>query len=85
MVFAGWIFYGLGGLSIFVFRRREPDMPRPFRVPGVPVVPGLGILSCFVLMAGLPLDTWLRLIVWLAVGLVIYVAYGRRHSRLARP
>jgi APA family basic amino acid/polyamine antiporter len=49
----------------------------------VPLVPILGILSCGMLMAGLPKDTWLRLIIWMAIGIVIYFAYGRRHSRLA--
>jgi APA family basic amino acid/polyamine antiporter len=67
-----------------VIRLRQTDgrMKRPFRVPGVPWVPVLGILFCVVLMAGLPLATWLRLIVWLAIGLVLYFTYGRHHSRL---
>lgn len=67
-----------------VIRLRQTDgrMPRPFRVPGVPWVPTLGIVFCVVLMASLPLATWLRLIVWLAIGLVLYFGYGRHHSRL---
>ena len=55
---------------------------RPFRVPGVPVVPVCGILFCLLLMSALPGITWLRLIVWLAVGLVIYFLYGYRKSVL---
>ncbi len=59
-------------------------MKRPFRVPAVPLVPILGILSCLLLMAGLPLDTWLRLVIWMAIGLVVYFVYGRRHSELRK-
>lgn len=66
--------------AVLYLRRSHADAHRPFRVPGVPVVPILGILSCLALMAGLPLDTWLRLIVWMAIGVVIYFAYSRRHS-----
>jgi hypothetical protein len=55
-----------------------------FRVPGVPIIPILGIGFCLVLMAGLPLDTWLRLVIWLAIGLVIHSCYGRHHSALRR-
>ena len=65
-------------------RRSNREMHRPFRVPGVPVVPILGILFCLVLMAGLPLDTWLRLIIWMAVGLAVYFFYGRKHSVLRK-
>ena len=56
---------------------------RPFRVPFVPVTPILGILSCLLLMFSLPATNWLRLFVWLGIGLVIYFAYGRRHSVMA--
>jgi len=70
--------------AVIHLRATEPDMPRPFRVPGVPAVPVVGIGLCLLLMAGLPLDTWLRLLGWLAIGMVIYFAYGRRHSRLGK-
>jgi APA family basic amino acid/polyamine antiporter len=68
--------------AVIYLRRSDSEVFRPFRVPGVPVVPILGILFCLLLMAGLPAVTWLRLAVWLAVGMVIYVAYGRKHSKL---
>jgi basic amino acid/polyamine antiporter, APA family len=71
--------------AVIYLRRSDAKVFRPFRVPGVPIVPILGILFCLALMAGLPGDTWLRLIVWLMVGMVIYFGYGRRHSTLRRP
>jgi APA family basic amino acid/polyamine antiporter len=68
--------------GILVLRYTRPDLHRPFRTPLVPVVPVLGILCCLGLMAPLPLDTWLRLLIWMGVGLVIYFTYGRLHSRV---
>jgi APA family basic amino acid/polyamine antiporter len=68
--------------GIIVLRRTQPDLPRPFRTPAVPLVPILGILICGYMMYGLPGDTWLRLIIWMALGLAIYFVYGRRHSAL---
>jgi APA family basic amino acid/polyamine antiporter len=68
--------------AVLVMRKTDPDAPRPFRAPLVPLVPVLGILFCLVLMFSLPWENWLRLAVWLAVGLVIYFSYGRFHSRL---
>jgi len=65
-----------------VRRRARPALPRPFRTPLVPLVPILGILICLGMMAFLPLDTWIRLAVWMALGLVIYFAYGKSHSRI---
>lgn len=70
--------------AVIHLRRSEKGMKRPFKVPAVPLVPILGILSCLLLMAGLPLDTWLRLVIWMAIGLVIYFTYGRRHSVLRK-
>lgn len=70
--------------SVLYLRRTERHMKRPFRAPAVPVVPILGILFCLLLMIGLPLDTWLRLVIWMAIGLVVYFFYGRKHSVLRR-
>ena len=69
-------------IGVIVLRRTRPDLERGFRVPGVPVVPIIGALLCFYLMKQLTIQTWLRFIIWLLVGLVIYFLYGRRHSRL---
>ncbi|MDQ3920325.1 MAG: amino acid permease [Acidobacteriota bacterium] len=66
--------------AVLVMRRTNPDAERPFRAPFVPVVPILGILTCLLLMFSLPYENWVRLIIWLIIGLVIYFAYGRRHS-----
>ncbi|MFQ5663685.1 MAG: amino acid permease [Terriglobia bacterium] len=68
--------------GVLVLRRARPGLRRPFRVPGVPLVPVLGILSCLILMTSLPLITWGRFLVWLAIGLVIYFAYSRQRSQL---
>ena len=65
-----------------VLRYKQPTLARPFRTPFVPVVPLLGILICGYMMRALPEDTWVRLIVWMAIGLVIYFLYGRSHSRV---
>jgi APA family basic amino acid/polyamine antiporter len=70
--------------GIWVLRVKRPDLPRPFRTPLVPLVPILGIGICGYMMYGLPKDTWLRLIIWMALGLVIYFVYGIRHSKLAK-
>jgi APA family basic amino acid/polyamine antiporter len=66
-----------------MLRYRRPDLPRPFRTPWVPLIPILGILSCVGLMATLPLSTWLRLIIWMVIGFVIYFTYGKAHSKTA--
>ncbi len=70
--------------SVLIMRRTHPDAHRPFRVPWSPLLPALGILLCLGLMLSLPATNWLRLFVWLAAGLVIYFAYGRHHSVLAK-
>ena len=67
-----------------VLRRTAPQMRRPFRAPQVPLLPIVSALSCVALMASLAVDTWIRFLVWLAIGLVVYFGYGRRHSVLAR-
>jgi APA family basic amino acid/polyamine antiporter len=70
--------------GIIALRYQRPDLPRPFRTPFVPVVPILGILTCLAMMAALPRDTWIRLIVWMIIGLIIYFTYGKSHSRIGR-
>ncbi|RYF60616.1 MAG: amino acid transporter, partial [Cytophagaceae bacterium] len=72
-------------LGILILRKRQPDAPRAFRTPWVPVVPILGILTCALMMLSLPADTWIRLVVWLAIGLVIYFTYGKKRSKLQNP
>ncbi len=69
-------------LSILVLRRTNPGLKRPFRTPWVPLIPILGALICFIQMAALPLDTWLRLIIWMGIGFIIYFTYGIRKSKL---
>ncbi|UMY16587.1 amino acid permease [Methylobacterium organophilum] len=71
-------------LGVIILRRTQPDARRDYRTPLVPLVPILGILFCGAMMASLDGETWLRLLIWLAIGLVIYFAWGRRHSRLGR-
>ncbi len=67
-------------VGIILLRKSEPDAVRGFKTPWVPLVPILGALVCFAQMAALPLDTWFRLIAWMAIGFVIYFMYGRKHS-----
>jgi APA family basic amino acid/polyamine antiporter len=68
--------------GVIVLRRKQPERPRGFRVPLVPLLPALSIVCCIVLMMGLPLETWIRFFVWLIIGLVIYFAFSRKHSLL---
>jgi APA family basic amino acid/polyamine antiporter len=70
--------------GVWVLRRTRPDLDRPFKTPLMPFVPIMGILCCFGLMLTLPADTWVRLIVWLLIGFVIYFGYGRKNSLLQR-
>jgi APA family basic amino acid/polyamine antiporter len=69
-------------VGVLVLRHTHPQFPRAFRTPWVPVVPILGAALCLVQMIYLPPQTWLRLVIWMGVGFVIYFAFGRRHSRL---
>ena len=71
-------------LGVIVLRRTNPARLRPFRVPLVPLFPILGVIMCFALMFSLPLETWIRFFVWLAIGLLIYFLYGSSHSRLQK-
>jgi APA family basic amino acid/polyamine antiporter len=70
--------------GVLILRRIEPDTPRPFKTPGMPWVPILGTLICFYLMSALPLPTWIRLFIWLAIGLAIYFTYGRFRAATVR-
>ncbi|MBA9076249.1 MULTISPECIES: amino acid permease [Rufibacter] len=66
--------------GVWYLRVKEPNRPRPFKTPLVPLVPILGILVCVGMMAGLPAETWYRLLGWMAIGVVIYFTYGKKHS-----
>jgi len=71
-------------IGVIFLRYRRPDLHRPFKTPFVPFIPILSALVSFALMLGLPFDTWLRLVIWMAIGLVLYFAYGYRHSELRK-
>jgi amino acid transporter len=73
----------LVSLGVIFLRRKQPDRPRGFKVPLVPLFPILSVVLCGGLMTGLTVITWIRFFVWLAIGLVIYFAYSRRHSEFA--
>jgi APA family basic amino acid/polyamine antiporter len=73
--------FALVCLAVIRLRKMHPEMHRPFRAPGIPWIPILGIFSCVALMAALPLDTWLRLIIWTIVGVAIYMFYGIKHAK----
>jgi basic amino acid/polyamine antiporter, APA family len=73
----------LVSIGIIILRRTRPDLPRAFRCPGVPVVPLLSVAASLWLALNLPTETWLRFVIWMAVGLVVYAFYGYRHSRVA--
>jgi len=70
--------------GILIMRRTQPFIPRPFKTPWVPLIPILGIITNLFLMSGLGWSNWARLIVWLAIGLVIYFSYSRKHSVVQR-
>lgn len=85
MVNIGTLFaFLLVSIGVVVLRRTRPDLPRGFKVPLVPFVPILAVLSCLWLMVNLSVETWLRFVVWMLLGLVMYFAYGRRHSLVGR-
>src|SRR3954452_17770350 len=69
-------------IGVIVLRRTRPDLPRPFRMPMVPLLPILSALVAFLLMLGLPRATWERLIIWMVLGIIVYFTYGARRSRL---
>jgi APA family basic amino acid/polyamine antiporter len=72
----------LVSIGVVILRRTRPDLPRAFRAPWVPWLPAVSVLACVWLMLNLPVQTWIRFLVWMALGLVLYFVYGRRHSRL---
>lgn len=85
MVNIGTLFaFVLVSLGVIVLRRTRPDLPRGFRVPLVPWIPLLAVLGCLWLMVNLSIETWIRFLVWMALGIVIYFAYSRKHSVLGR-
>lgn len=83
MVSIGTLFaFVLVCIGIWVLRVKQPDAPRTFKVPMVPLIPILGIVTCLFMMVFLPLDTWIRLLVWMAIGIVIYFVYSQYRSVL---
>ena len=85
MVNVGTLFaFLLVSAGVIVLRRSRPDLPRGFRAPMVPLLPIASVCACVWLMVNLTVVTWIRFGVWMVAGVVIYLAYGRRHSVLAR-
>jgi basic amino acid/polyamine antiporter, APA family len=70
--------------AVLIMRKTHPDVPRPFKVPLMPLTPILGIITCLILMFSLPWENWARLFVWLAIGFAIYFGYGAKHSVMAK-
>jgi APA family basic amino acid/polyamine antiporter len=66
--------------GILILRKTRPDIPRPFKTPFVPVVPILGIIFSLMQMISLPVDTWLRLVIWMALGFIIYFVYSKPNA-----
>ena len=69
-------------IGVWVMRKKMPELPRAFKTPMVPLIPILGIFTCLFMMVFLPMDTWIRLLVWMLIGLDIYLVYGAKHSHL---
>jgi APA family basic amino acid/polyamine antiporter len=69
-------------IGVWVMRKKMPELPRAFKTPMVPLVPILGIATCLFMMVFLPMDTWIRLLVWMLIGLDIYLVYGAKNSKL---
>ncbi|RZA04112.1 MAG: amino acid permease [Sphingobacteriaceae bacterium] len=85
MVSIGTLFaFVLVCIGVMVMRKSDPNTPRPFRAPWVPFVPIAGIVICMSMMVALPLDTWVRLAIWMALGLIIYFAYSKHHSLIRK-
>lgn len=75
----------LVSVGVIVLRRTRPDLKRSFRVPWSPVLPVISALICLYLMLNLSVETWLRFVIWLAIGFAIYFAYSRRHAKIGQP
>ena len=85
MVNVGTLFaFVLVSIGVIVLRRTRPDLERSYKVPFMPVVPILSVLACLWLMINLTAITWVRFLVWMAIGVIVYFAYGRRHSLVGR-
>ncbi|MEU8896425.1 amino acid permease [Nocardia sp. NPDC048505] len=85
MVNIGTLFaFVLVSIGVLVLRRTRPELPRGFRVPWVPVIPILAVLACLWLMLNLSVETWLRFVIWMAIGIVVYFVYSRRHAVLGK-
>lgn len=85
MVSIGTLFaFSLVSLGVIILRYKQPEIHRSFKVPGVPFVPIIGIAICVFLMAGLPLESWERLFVWMGIGIAFYFLYGKKHSKLGQ-
>jgi len=84
LVSIGTLFaFAVVSVGTLVLRITEPELARPFRSPAIWIVAPCGAATSIFLMFGLPIDTWIRLAVWLAIGLALYFSYGSRHSRVA--
>jgi basic amino acid/polyamine antiporter, APA family len=68
--------------GVIVLRYKRPELHRPFKTPFFPLIPVLGVLTSVGVMSFLPVDTWLRLIIWMAIGLAIYFLYGKKRSKI---
>lgn len=75
--------FSMVSIAVIVLRRTRPDLPRAFRCPGVPTVPILAVAACLFLMLNLNAVTWKAFLIWLAIGLIVYFAYSRRHAKVA--
>ena len=85
MVRIGTVFaFCLVCVGVWMLRVKRPDLKRSFRTPWVPFVPIMGILICLYLMYSLPVESWYRLSIWLALGFAIYFGYGKKNSKLGK-
>jgi len=83
MVSIGTLFaFSLVCIGVLILRKTDPELERPFRTPWVPLIPILGIIVCVLMMASLPLVSWERLAIWMALGIIIYYAYSKKHSKI---